>query len=56
MSAEPARIAWSRSIPLSPVRTTTRSGSAVRTWSVRLSHWGLRSSTMPVARSTEAMA
>ena len=31
MSADPASRAWSRSTPLSPVRTTTWSGSAVRT-------------------------
>ncbi len=55
-SADPASSAWSRSTPPSPVRTTTWSGSAVRTASVAGSHSGLRSSRIPVAGSTEVMA
>ena len=38
MSAEPASTAWSRSSPDIPVRTTMRSGRAVRTSSVAGSH------------------
>ena len=49
MSADPASSAWSRSTPVSPVRTTTRSGSAVRTSSVAGSHSGCGRAGCPVA-------
>ncbi len=55
-SAEPASSAWSRSRPVSPVRTTTASGSAVRTGSLSAVQAWLRSSTMPVCGSTEVIA
>ena len=54
-SADPASSAWSRSSPLRPVRTTTWSGSAVRTSSVAGSHCGLRSRTMPAYLSTDVI-